>query len=89
MIYAMLRHPLRFQRDHRLTRRASSAYLDGELNDQERARIEQHTHVCPGCARMIVSLRRTLTALGALRETETSGEGMVADRVLRRLREER
>lgn len=88
MITAMLRHPLQFHRDHRLTRAHASAFLDGELDAEQRARVEQHTHLCPPCARLIASLRQTVAALGALRTEEPTTTDSVTDGILHRLRED-
>ncbi len=85
---AVLLHPLRFGRDHRFSRRQASAYLDGELGPDDRARIESHTHLCPPCARFMAGLRRTVSALGRLRSAETA-DVRVSGGVLARLREER
>jgi anti-sigma factor RsiW len=87
MSRAVLLHPLRFRRDHRFTRAQASAYLDGELGPEDRRRIESHTHMCPPCARFMAGLRRTVSALGKLRGTETP-RASVSDGVLARLREE-
>lgn len=45
----------------------ASAYLDGELAAAERQRVHAHTHACPKCRELLVSLRRTLISLGGLR----------------------
>lgn len=37
-----------------------SAYLDGELPEQERRRLEEHLCQCPPCIEFIQSLRRTI-----------------------------
>jgi hypothetical protein len=50
--------------------------------------IESHARVCPGCARFMVGLRRTVSALGRLRSTE-SDEANISDGVLARLRDVR
>ncbi len=87
MIRAVLLHPLRFHGDHRFTRTQASAFLDGELGPDDRGRIESHTHMCPPCARFMAGLRRTVSALGQLRNTEAP-HLRVSDGVLDRLREE-
>ncbi len=87
MMRAALLHPLRFHLDHRFTRTQASAYLDGELGPDDRGRIESHTHMCPPCARFMAGLRRTVSALGRLRNTEAPQVG-VSDGVLARLRDE-
>jgi len=85
---AVLLHPLRFHRDHRFTRTQASVYLDGELGADDRGRIDSHTHICPPCARFMAGLRRTVSALGQLRNTEGPHVG-VSDGVLDRMRKER
>jgi len=87
MLRAVLLHPVRFHRDHRFTRTQASAYLDGDLGPDDRGRIESHTHMCPPCARFMAGLRRTVSALGKLRGTETPRVS-VSDGVLARLRDE-
>ena len=87
MIRAVLLHPLRFHRDHRFTRTQASAFLDGELGPDDRGRIESHTHICPPCARFMAGLRRMVSALGRLRNTEAP-QVSVSDSVLARLRDE-
>lgn len=87
MIRAVLLHPLRFHRNHRLTRAQASAFLDGELGPDDRGRIESHTHMCPPCARFVGGLRRTVLALGQLRNTEAP-HVRISDGALARLREE-
>lgn len=87
MICAVLLHPLRFHRDHRFTRTQASAFLDGELGPDDRGCIESHTHMCPPCARFMAGLRRTVSVLGQLRNTEAP-HVRVSDGVLDRLREE-
>lgn len=86
-----LLHPLRFAADHRFTRAQASNYLDDELDMPGRRRVEQHAHVCPPCMRFLAGLRRTVSALNTLRDTETSTSAAdtgVSDGVLARLREE-
>ncbi len=80
-------HPIRFYRDHRLTRAHSSEYIDDELGAEDRNRIEEHTHLCASCARFLASLRRTVLALGLLRPIGSAGTE-VSDGILARLREE-
>jgi anti-sigma factor RsiW len=58
----------RFVLDHRFTRASASDYLDGELAPPGRRRVERHLSVCPRCRRLIETLRRTLVALGELRD---------------------
>lgn len=86
-MHPMLRHPLRFRRDHRFTAEHASDYLDGDLDDAGRARVEHHARFCPRCHELLASLRRTLNALRSLGTIEhgTPGSG-VASGVIARLR---
>lgn len=43
-----------------------SSYLDGELSERERGRLEQHLSWCPSCRRMLTNLRRTVAGLRRL-----------------------
>ena len=82
---AMLRHPIRFMRDHRFTRAHASDYLDGELEARGRRRVDEHTSMCPRCRHFVESLRRTLEELMGLR---AQPEGEVPESIIRRLRDE-
>jgi len=75
----------RFMRDHRFTQAHLSEYLDGELEADERARVEQHVHWCPECGRVLKSLRRTVEGLMGLR---VAAPDSVAPGVIDRLRRE-
>ena len=81
----MLRHPMRFMRDHRFTRSHASEYLDGELDERGRRRVEVHTGICPPCRRLVESLRHTVAALRSMRGDP---DGALADAVIERLRNE-
>jgi anti-sigma factor RsiW len=59
-------HRARFKRDHRWAPNHMSAYLDGELGAQRRARMERHTDECPECRGVLHSLRRMLGLLNGL-----------------------
>jgi anti-sigma factor RsiW len=76
----------RYMREHRWTHAHYSAFLDGELTEAERARVEEHVGVCPVCRRMLASLKRTLSGLRGL-AVEPSEPG-IADTVIDRLRGE-
>ncbi|MBV9425310.1 MAG: zf-HC2 domain-containing protein [Solirubrobacterales bacterium] len=54
---------LRVRRDHRWAPGHMSAYLDGELSEPSRARIERHSSECPECRWVLKSLARTVTIL--------------------------
>ena len=68
--------------DHRFTKAHASGYLDGELDQPGRARIERHTSVCPKCRALISSLRRILEELPRLSQKQRAS---AADGVLEHL----
>ena len=39
-------------------------YLDGTLDDRDRARLETHLAACPHCSEYLAQLRVTIDALG-------------------------
>jgi anti-sigma factor RsiW len=86
---AMLRHPLRFPRDHRFTAEHASDYVDGTLDDAGRDRVERHARFCPRCHALLRGLRRVL---GAMRDLGRAGDRpaghSVAPAVIARLRAE-
>jgi anti-sigma factor RsiW len=75
----------RFMREHRWTHAQLSEYLDGELGEDERARLEEHVRWCPECRRVLESLRRTVEGLMGLRVATPES---VATGVIERLRRE-
>lgn len=74
---------MRFMREHRWTHAHLSEYLDHELADDERARVEEHVGICPQCRRVLATLRRTLERL---RDLPARPESDVAAGVIERLR---
>lgn len=56
----------RFMRDHEWTHEHLSEYLDGELRDRDRERVEEHVGMCPHCRRVLATLRKTVAGLGSL-----------------------
>jgi anti-sigma factor RsiW len=54
---------LRFRRDHRWAPGRMSAYLDGELPEPRRRRMEEHLAECDECRRLIAGLRVVIGAL--------------------------
>jgi anti-sigma factor RsiW len=74
---------LRFHREHRWTREHLSEYIDGELDQRGRVRVERHVGVCPECRRVLATLKRTLAGLMGLRDEEPDD---IADSVIARLR---
>ncbi len=71
--------------DHRFTQAHASDYLDGELSETGRRRVERHASVCPRCQELIASLRRMLGTLSGLGGTPRPG---VSERAIERLRRE-
>lgn len=70
--------------DHRFTQAHASEYLDGDLEESGRARIELHTSVCRKCRALLASLRRMIDELPRLSPAPPAS---VADGVLERLRD--
>jgi anti-sigma factor RsiW len=56
----------RFEGDHRWAPGRMSAYLDGELSERGRTRIERHLGECAECRRLLAGLRLLLGALHRL-----------------------
>jgi anti-sigma factor RsiW len=78
-----------FMLDHMWTGRHLSEYLDDDLDDAARARVERHAHLCPKCRELIDALRQTLTALRRLAHHPPRGSATgVAESVIGRLRNE-
>jgi anti-sigma factor RsiW len=75
----------RYMREHRWTHAHLSAYLDRQLSQEERARVEAHASICPNCTRVLATLRRMLEGLHGLAGERDPG---IVDGVVRRLREE-
>jgi anti-sigma factor RsiW len=75
----------RYMREHNWTHAHLSDYVDQELSDSERARLEDHVSVCPHCRRVLRTLRRTLESL---MELPVEPRPSVADGVIERLRDE-
>jgi len=59
-------HRARFALDHRWAPGRASAYIDSELGDGARTRLERHLHDCPECRRLLAELRRMVNELGRL-----------------------
>jgi anti-sigma factor RsiW len=54
---------MRVGRNHGYTHDNLSAYLDGELSERERQRVERHLAQCAACRDELASLRATVTLL--------------------------
>jgi anti-sigma factor RsiW len=75
----------RYMREHRWTHAHLSEYLDRQLTQEDRERVEAHAGICPHCSRVLATLRRTLEGLHLLR---AQAQTRVADGVIARLRDE-
>jgi len=54
---------MRYRLEHRFAQPNLSAYLDGELSDDQRKRLERHLAACPACKAELASLRHTVALL--------------------------
>ena len=86
MIKSLSRH-YRSMREHLWTRPRLSPYLDGEVSEAERRRVEEHAHVCPQCHRILETLKRTLVELRGMADERSAPSGL-ADSVMARIRAE-
>jgi anti-sigma factor RsiW len=77
---------LRFMRDHRWTHAHLSDYVDLDLSEPGRRRVEKHVGMCPRCRRMLATLIKTVEGLRTLGAEPAPGGG-IADSVIARLRE--
>jgi anti-sigma factor RsiW len=53
-----------------------TAYLEGELRTDERARLEAHLADCPHCSEYLAQLRVTIDALGAVDVDQLSDDAV-------------
>jgi anti-sigma factor (TIGR02949 family) len=60
-------------------------YLDGALSAEETELLEQHVNFCEGCAVYVDQMRRTVAAVGRVREEDVPPEAR--DRLLTAFRE--
>ena len=72
---------MRFWRRHRelVCRDAvalMAAYLDGELDERDRTRLETHLADCPHCSEYLAQMRVTIDALGHVDIDELSEEAL-------------
>jgi predicted anti-sigma-YlaC factor YlaD len=49
-----------------------SEYLDGAMSPMDRARLEQHLLVCPGCTAHVGQMRSTISQVAKLRTNATA-----------------
>ena len=47
-----------------------TTYLDGALDDADRAAFDAHLGLCPGCVRYLDQYRETIAATGTLAESD-------------------
>ena len=57
---------------HGTLRELLSSYIDGEVSDSERSRVESHLSRCEECRQELESLRLTVAALRQLPEVQTT-----------------
>ena len=67
--------------------RGVSAYLDGEVEDAERARIERHLAGCGGCQAAIDQFRTVIRLAGRLSAADVASiDPLIRDRLMATLR---
>lgn len=64
-----------------------SDYLDADVDDAGRRRVEDHVRFCPRCRRVLGNLRHTLVGVGRLGERQPAEADEIAERVQRAWRE--
>ena len=75
----------RMKRDHRWAQPRLSDYIDGDLRERERRRLERHADICPECGPLLRALTVTVFRLRQLRLRRP---GHVTPQVIGRLRAE-
>ena len=55
-----------------------TAYLEGALPPDERARFDEHVRGCTGCAVYLEQMRQTLRLTGMLEEEQVTAEALDA-----------
>ena len=81
---------IRFGADHRWSPPHMSEYLDGELTEGARVRLERHVHDCDRCREILRSLRTTIASLRGLgRRPAAAPDTTVAPEVLTGFRDRR
>jgi anti-sigma factor RsiW len=53
-----------------------AAYLDGELADRDRVRLERHLAACPHCSEYLAQIRATIDALGRVQPDDLPEEAV-------------
>jgi len=77
------RKRLRFRRDHRWSPDRMSDYIEDDLPQDERRRIERHTAECPECAQVLETLETLIVELQGVRD---AAGVTVAESILRSVR---
>jgi anti-sigma factor RsiW len=70
---------------HAIAREELMAYLDGELGEADRRRVDAHLAQCTECHRELVIFRELKGDLGAMRFREERAVGAAWDAVARRI----
>lgn len=68
-----------------------SDYVDGELEDERRQRVDEHVGFCQPCRTVLANLRETLTRLGLLKDVTPPGTDdpeVVTERIRQSWREQ-
>lgn len=65
---------------HGGARHLLSSYIDGEVSDSERRRVERHLSECEECRRELESLRLTVSALRQLPEIQATRSFAISER---------
>jgi anti-sigma factor RsiW len=55
-----------------------TAYLEGRLPEEERARFDEHLSECDGCSAYLEQMRTTIELLGELRTDDVTPEAEAA-----------
>ncbi len=58
--------------EHGEFRKLSSDYIDGELDEAEVAKVNEHLEWCPPCQSFFATLRATIGLLGSSKKQEAS-----------------
>lgn len=53
-----------------------AAYLDGDLDDADRSRLEVHLEACPHCHEYLAQIRLTIAALGRVEPDDLPDEAV-------------
>ena len=63
--------------------RVVSAFVDGELDDAERSRIERHLKGCDGCQAAVDQFRTVMRLAGRLSPADVAGlDPLIRDRLM-------